>query len=385
MAVPSNNRGLKITAAERPNTLNLNQRDLVSLVEKLEAGDKNKPPVRREFSRWPFRHATIRVVLSQPSGAEVTLKLACRNLSRGGCSLLHNAFVHPGSTLELWLPRLNGKAMRVEGTVRRCQHRRGVLHEMGVQFSQQIDLRDFLGGDTGNELFSLENVNAEKLKGKLLLIEDNEVDVRIFRHFLRETSVIIEVATTGEEGLRLAEAGSYDLVVADWRLPGISGVDVLQRLRNAGHRWPALVVTADPVGLMRAGGVDLPDVGLMTKPLGQQPLMRTIAERLLVHRTTEDAPDRVIDTGIHSDAVADVLARLGGRLEAALAGNDGQTVRTICIQIKGCAPSIGLHQIAKVADQVAHAIGENGADLARTGTALRELIAACKRGGKAAA
>lgn len=380
MATPQNQpakNALKITAAERPNTLGLHQRDLVTLIEHLEALDKGKPTVRRDFTRWPFRHATIRVTLLQPSGAEVHLKLACRNLSRGGVSLLHNGFVHPGSQVVVHLPRLAGGAKECKGTVKRCQHRRGVLHELGIRFEEQVELRDFLGGGNGVEFFSLEHVNPEKLEGTVLYVDDNEVDVRIFKHFLRETSLSVVTAENGAKAISEA-ARSYDVIVADWKLPDIDGTKVIEAIREQGIETPVLLVTANPMELMRSGLWDQPNTGLLAKPLSQTQLLRALGERLMLSK--KQAGERAIASGAEeraalTDAMQMQFAVMGEDIDAHIAANEIEKARSICSKVRGSAPAVGLESLARLAERADSLLSKDPAQGAKV---ARELASACK-------
>src|SRR3989337_1747869 len=67
--------------------------------------------VKREFVRWPFRLTTARLRVVNPGApTEQAFKVACRNISCSGISLLHSAYVHVGSpcTIELEHPRRGG-------------------------------------------------------------------------------------------------------------------------------------------------------------------------------------------------------------------------------------------------------------------------------------
>lgn len=372
--------GLKITAAERPNTLGISQRDLVTLLQKIEASEKGKSPVRRDFTRWPFRHATVKTTLVQPSGGEVHLRLACRNLSRGGISLLHNAYVHPGSTVVVSLPRLGGGYKDVTGVIKRCLFRKGVIHELGIQFDSAVDLREFLGAGKGQEFFSVEHVDPEKLTAKVLYIEDCDVDYRILQHFLRETNVSLSRVVDGATAMQQIGNG-FDLVIADWRLPDTTGTELVQKFREFGIDVPVILVTADPVGLMKSGLWDMPNTGVLTKPLAQTQLLRAIAERLLVTKKDgENAQDTANDEG-GEPAVASAFTaqfeKLANTLETALASSDQKTLIEVAMQIRGSAPSCGAHKLGRLADNTMTVLCDNS-DKGRNERMVKDLIAACR-------
>lgn len=371
---------LKITAAERPNTLGLSQRDLALLLDKLEAGDRGKPPARRDYARWPFRHATVKVLLTQPSGAEVGLKMACRNLSRGGIALLHNGYVHPGSNVVVALPRLAGGVKDVPGTIRRCQHRRATLHELGIQFDQQIDLQEFISAGNGVEFFSLEHVNPEKLAGQMMYVDDSDVDFRIVQHFLRETTLAIHRFESAASALEEAKKG-FSIIVANWRLPDMKAIEMIEKMREQRVYTPVLVVTSDPVSLMRAGLWDLPNTGMLTKPLTQQNLLRALAERLLIR--VADAASDLLDGGTEGQqamkrALQSQLAEMAQHLDTAAKASDRAALSTLCAQVRVAAPSVGQPHAGEVAERLLALLNE-GKDLAGLQAQLNELIAECGR------
>jgi CheY-like chemotaxis protein len=378
MASAGSKPGLKITAAERPNTLGLNHRDLVALLEKIEASEGGKSVARRAFARWPFRHASVKVTMVQPSGGEVVLKLACRNLSRGGCALLHNGYIHTGTPITVSLPRPAGGPKDVAGVVKRCQHRRAVLHEIGVKFDQEVDLHEFLGGGNGVEFFSLENVNPEKLVGNILYLEDCDVDFRIVQHFLRDTQLALNRVKTGAEGLVEAGKGT-DLIICDWRLPDMKGTEFIPRLREMKIDVPILLITADPVGLMKEGPWEQPNTSLLTKPLQQNTLLRALAERMLLSsEPTSDEDEKIEATATQlAESMAGQFLTIADQLEKALGANDTLALVDACMQIRGSAPALGLAPLAKAAEGAI--AGLTSGDASKGQRSVRDLIAACRR------
>ena len=80
----------------------------------------------------------------------------------------------------------------------------------------------------------------------VLLIDDNQDQITITKKVLSKTGqdYHIEAASTGQQGLERFSAGLFDLVLCDYRLPDLDGVEVLKRLR-AGHREvPFIIVTS---------------------------------------------------------------------------------------------------------------------------------------------
>ena len=79
----------------------------------------------------------------------------------------------------------------------------------------------------------------------VLIIEDEErLAQNLAKAISKNAGFVVDVALEGNEGLHLALSGSFDLVVLDLMLPGISGEELLTELRRAGNKTPVLVLTA---------------------------------------------------------------------------------------------------------------------------------------------
>src|SRR3954469_1404185 len=92
---------------------------------------------------------------------------------------------------------------------------------------------------------------------KILVVEDSRKTAESLRQGLDENGFAVDVARSGEDGLRLALAGDYDLVVLDVMLPERDGWSVLAELRRAGKQLPVLLLTARDRVADRVKGLDL--------------------------------------------------------------------------------------------------------------------------------
>ncbi len=78
---------------------------------------------------------------------------------------------------------------------------------------------------------------------KILLIEDHAELARSLKDFLAREGCVIETATTGVEGLRLATGREHDVIVLDLGLPDVEGQTVCKSIRKAGVTTPILVLS----------------------------------------------------------------------------------------------------------------------------------------------
>src|SRR4051794_30845645 len=107
----------------------------------------------------------------------------------------------------------------------------------------------------------------------LLVIEDDPRLVRLLRRLLEEDRHVVETATTGRDGLDIAEATTgIELVILDIGLPDISGLEVARKIRATGSEVAILMLTArDTVG-DRVAGLDAGADDYLVKPFAYEEL-----------------------------------------------------------------------------------------------------------------
>ncbi len=146
---------------------------------------------------------------------------------------------------------------------------------------------------------------------RLLLIEDDEETAEEVAGYFRRRGYEVACAATGPNGLAQAGTGRADVLVVDRLLPGLDGLGVIEALRHAGVRTPALVLSAldgvdERVRGLRAGGDDY-----LGKPFALAELAARI-EALL--RRPAYGPETVLRVGpLELDLVART-ARRGSRV-----------------------------------------------------------------------
>lgn len=79
---------------------------------------------------------------------------------------------------------------------------------------------------------------------KILVIEDEPGISGFLKQGLEEESFAVDVADNGKDGLELALIGEYDLLLVDWMLPGISGIELTRNYRKLFPQTPIIFLTA---------------------------------------------------------------------------------------------------------------------------------------------
>jgi two-component system OmpR family response regulator len=149
---------------------------------------------------------------------------------------------------------------------------------------------------------------------RILLIED---DLRVAEHAargLRDAGHVVRHSADGREGLLLAAAEEFDVIVLDRMLPRVDGLKILQTLRATGDATPVLILSAlgdvdERVAGLRAGGDDY-----LAKPFAFSELLARI--EVLSRRGTVAAESARLAAGdLEMDLLGRTVRRAGRRIE----------------------------------------------------------------------
>ncbi len=101
---------------------------------------------------------------------------------------------------------------------------------------------------------------------KILLIEDDENLREVLEKRLKEEGFVVETADNGEDGLHLGREFEFDLAIIDLGLPKISGMEVIQTIRDEDISYPILVLTARGSWQDKVMGLDAGADDYLVKP-----------------------------------------------------------------------------------------------------------------------
>ncbi|RLD03602.1 MAG: DNA-binding response regulator [Chloroflexi bacterium] len=117
---------------------------------------------------------------------------------------------------------------------------------------------------------------------RILVIEDDPAILKLLRRGLAYEGYLVDTAMDGRSGLLMARDNHPDLVVLDWMLPGMDGLEVCHRLRT-GSEVPILMLTAKDTVQDRVEGLDAGADDYLVKPFNLDELLARI--RALLRRT----------------------------------------------------------------------------------------------------
>jgi DNA-binding response OmpR family regulator len=134
---------------------------------------------------------------------------------------------------------------------------------------------------------------------RILIVEDERKVSNFLRQALEEDRHAVDQAFDGEEGMALAEAYPYDLLILDLMLPKKEGLQVIQSLRKIGCKSPILVLTARDAVTDKVRALDLGGDDYLTKPFSIEEFLARV--RALLRRGKSDPGGilRVLDLSVN--------------------------------------------------------------------------------------
>ncbi len=130
---------------------------------------------------------------------------------------------------------------------------------------------------------------------RILIIEDELSLQQQLADALRAEDYVVDTASDGEEGLYFAKEYPIDLAIVDLGLPKIDGVDVIKGLRESGHSYPVLILTARNRWQEKVEGLEAGADDYLTKPFHPEELSARI--KVLLRRSVGLA-DNTLECGV---------------------------------------------------------------------------------------
>ncbi len=150
------------------------------------------------------------------------------------------------------------------------------------------------------------------MKPYVLIVEDEESLAQLLEYNLEKEGYRVAVAPDGEEAMTLASEEAPDLMILDWMLPKLSGIEVCRRLRNrqATRNLPIIMLTARGEEAERVRGLDTGADDYIVKPFSMGELFARV--RAVLRRIRPGLADDTLSYGdIQIDRVAHRVKRNG--------------------------------------------------------------------------
>jgi DNA-binding response OmpR family regulator len=144
---------------------------------------------------------------------------------------------------------------------------------------------------------------------RILVVEDEKKVANFIKRGLEEEQYEVRTASDGEEGFKLALEKTFDLIVLDWMLPKMNGLDLLKDLRGKKMMTPILMLTANDSVEDIVAGLDSGSDDYLTKPFAFSELLARV--RALVRRSESDRGAEIVFADVRLDPVTHKVWRGG--------------------------------------------------------------------------
>ena len=182
----------------------------------------------------------------------------------------------------------------------------------------------------------------------VLLVEDSPDQVLFIQHVLGQNENLKVTHTSdGAVAEEFAKTQDWDLVISDIELPGLSGLQLLEAIKDRSPETPVILITGHERMDYAMGAFKHNADGMLLKPLNATELIEKVEEVLLKSRSSRSNSDVVLAIGAHPD---DVEIGCGATLIRHSSGGDKVTVLTLSGGEHGGEPGKRVKESAKAAE-----------------------------------
>lgn len=130
---------------------------------------------------------------------------------------------------------------------------------------------------------------------RILLAEDDSRLGKLVEYMLAQNKFSVEWITNGADIFEYAMYSEYDILILDWMMPNVSGLDACRQLREAGYERAIIMLTAKDTVEDRVMGLDAGADDYLVKPFEFDELLARL--RALGRRSTQKIQQEIIDIG----------------------------------------------------------------------------------------
>jgi two-component system response regulator MprA len=127
------------------------------------------------------------------------------------------------------------------------------------------------------------------MKAHILVVDDDSRITTLLRRILAYEGYSVALAASGDAALRATLEHAPDLIILDIMLPGIDGLEVVQRLRAAGDNVPILMLTARDSVADRVTGLEIGADDYLIKPFAHEELLARV--KAMLRRNQAERPE----------------------------------------------------------------------------------------------
>jgi len=148
---------------------------------------------------------------------------------------------------------------------------------------------------------------------RILVVDDDKSQLENVEDWLVHQHYVVETAESAEQAEALLQSYTYDLLILDWQMPLMSGVELLQRFRSSGGSTPVIMLTGKETLEDKEHGLDAGADDYLTKPFHLKELSARI--RALLRRPEKPVGNVLRVADIEMDTVSFCTTRAGKSID----------------------------------------------------------------------
>jgi signal transduction histidine kinase/DNA-binding response OmpR family regulator len=216
-----------------------------------------------------------------------------------------------GMTITLNLLEKMGSSLQVESTY-------GVGSTFSFKLRQRVNKWEPLGDYKASyqELLKGHKKYREKFtapEALVLMVDDNPMNLTVFKSLIKQTKVQVDTANDGDEGLLLAKEKKYDIIFLDHMMPGKDGIETLHELKKQesgpNRNTPVICLTANAISGAREQYIEAGFNDYLTKPIDTDKLEEMLLTYLPQEKMQEACEEVMVQ---ENEEIPESLAPLQG-------------------------------------------------------------------------
>ena len=216
-----------------------------------------------------------------------------------------------GMTITLNLLEKMGSSLQVESTY-------GVGSTFSFKLRQRVNKWEPLGDYKASyqELLKGHKKYREKFtapEALVLMVDDNPMNLTVFKSLIKQTKVQVDTANDGDEGLLLAKEKKYDIIFLDHMMPGKDGIETLHELKKQesgpNRNTPVICLTANAISGAREQYIEAGFNDYLTKPIDTDKLEEMLLTYLPQEKMQEAGEEVMVQ---ENEEIPESLAPLQG-------------------------------------------------------------------------
>ena len=118
--------------------------------------------------------------------------------------------------------------------------------------------------------------NMEGVRARILVIDDEEIILSLFKETLEERGHTVVTADTSAKGLAYVMQQDFDLIFLDLKMSGTDGAEILREMRGIKSRLPVVIITGYPDSEMMDRASKQSPLGIMLKPFSESEIINAV-------------------------------------------------------------------------------------------------------------